>query len=135
MFLMTNLRMALSFGTHCKGQIYLIQEKLNILSGFTAHLQDNLCMKTLEQLVQRTYLTWPLPCLFRPWLRRFDVIFELQESSENLLLILVLSSKFFLINLNFLFPTTTLERSTCHFDFSSVLNDTWESKVDNGSKP
>ena len=57
MFLMTNLRMALSFGTHCKGQIYLIQEKLNILSGFTARFQDNLCMKTLEQLVQRTYLT------------------------------------------------------------------------------
>ena len=29
----------------------------------------------LEQLVQRTYLTWPLPCLLRPWFLLFEVIF------------------------------------------------------------
>merc|ERR550532_208815 len=60
MFLMTNFRMALSLGTH------------------------------LEQLVQRTYLTWPLPCLLRPWFLLFEVIFSCRSESSNKSLVLLI---------------------------------------------
>jgi hypothetical protein len=32
----------------------------------------------LAQLLQRTNLTWPRPCLLRPWFRRFTV-YDLQK--------------------------------------------------------
>ncbi len=53
MLRITNLEMALSLGQH------------------------------LAQLVQRTYLTWPRPCLERPALRRFFVILFNEFVSEK----------------------------------------------------
>ncbi len=38
-------------------------------------LSSHLVLGDIEQLVQRTCLTWPLPCLFRPWFLLFEVIF------------------------------------------------------------
>ena len=54
-----------------------LQKKTSYKTQFESWkiLSSNLVFGDTEQLVQRTCLTWPLPCLFCPWFLLFAVIF------------------------------------------------------------